>query len=204
MQTEDITTRFGLIRHAETEWNRKKKIQGHTDSPLTPEGKLNAQRWGGVLAGCKWNRLIVSDLGRAIETATFVNSSLKVSLHKDSRLCEQNWGRWEGKSLKKIDDNMLAASIEEGWKFCPPGGEDRISVRDRSQIALTEAAARWPGEMILVVTHEGVIKCLIYGLTGRKFLPTEPPLLRSNHLHFVINDGKGLKIDTINALDLTL
>jgi hypothetical protein len=34
MQTEPAVTRFGLIRHAETVWNRERRVQGQMDSPL--------------------------------------------------------------------------------------------------------------------------------------------------------------------------
>jgi D-lyxose ketol-isomerase len=35
MQTEPTVARFGLIRHAETVWNRERRVQGQLDSPLT-------------------------------------------------------------------------------------------------------------------------------------------------------------------------
>ena len=38
-------TRFGLLRHAETVWNREKKIQGVGDSPLTREGSRQAETY---------------------------------------------------------------------------------------------------------------------------------------------------------------
>jgi probable phosphoglycerate mutase len=77
-----------------------------------------------------------------------------------------------------------------------------VSVSERSQIALCEAAARWPAETILIVTHEGVIKSLLYHFSGRKFLPEEPPLIKSMHLHWLFHDPGGLRIGGLNALPL--
>jgi probable phosphoglycerate mutase len=54
----------------------------------------------------------------------------------------------------------------------------------------------------LVVTHEGVIKCLLYRLTEREFLPEEPPLLRPAHLHQMVLRNDGLAVDRVNALSL--
>jgi probable phosphoglycerate mutase len=198
-----IVNRFGLLRHAETIWNREKRIQGHFDSPLTPEGKDEARKWGSCLASFKWDRIITSDLGRAVETANFVNLSLNLTVDQDHRLREQNWGRWEGKNMQEVNEKLDPKTLEGGWEFRPPDGEARKRVRDRCLTALIEVALRWPGETILVITHEGVIRCLIYGLAGRKYTRTEPPMLRPNHLHFICHDGNGLKIEKINAMAMT-
>ena len=203
---ENLTkTRFGLIRHAQTIWNREKRIQGQNDSPLTNEGKQQAEKWGEILSPISWDRILVSDIGRAFETATRINRLLQIPMTSEKRLREQNWGQWTGKTVREIksgDPLLLAKQTRAGWKFCPPDGEDRVSVSQRSQTALSEAAAHWPAETILIVTHEGVIKSLIYHLSGRKFVPEEPPLIKSMHLHWLLHDPKGLRIGELNALPL--
>ena len=207
MQDPYKIARFGLIRHAQTVWNREKKIQGHSDSPLTPEGEFQASRWGKILNQFPWNRLLASDTGRALATAEIINTYLKIPLTIDSRLREQDWGDWVGKTISQIQTaapRMLDGQISAGWGFCPPAGEDRKSVLARSQRALQEAAGRWPGENILVVTHEGVIKSLVYHLCGRKFLPSEPPLLKSYRLHWLVYDRDGLRLEAVNALALSV
>ena len=103
----------------------------------------------------------------------------------------------QAESAKLLDEQTNA-----GWDFCPPGGEDRKSVLARSRGALQDAFNRWPGENILVVTHEGVIKSLLYYLSGRKFLPSEPPLLNSYHLHLLAHDRDGLRLEALNKLAL--
>ena len=207
MQDPYKIARFGLIRHAQTVWNREKKIQGHRDSPLTPEGEFQASRWGKILNQFPWNRLLASDTGRALATAEIINAYLKIPLTTDSRLREQDWGHWVGKTISQIQTEapqVLDEQINSGWDFCPAGGESRHSVLKRSQVALQEAAGRWPGENILVVTHEGVIKSLVYHLCGRKFLPSEPPLLKSYRLHWLVYDRDGLRLEAVNALALSV
>ena len=205
MQDPYRTTRFGLIRHAQTVWNREKKIQGHSDSPLTDAGIVQATRWGRILEQFSWNRLLASDTGRALATAEIIGAYLKIPLTGDPRLREQDWGRWAGKTIAQLKAEQpleLAEQTNAGWDFRPPDGEDRRSVLARSRAALQDAFTRWPGENILVVTHEGVIKCLVYHLSGRQFLPSEPPLLKSYQLHRLIHDGDGLGLEAINALAL--
>ena len=90
MQNQNNTTRFALIRHAQTVWNREKKIQGHSDSPLTADGEKQASSWGRILSRFSWDRILASDAGRARATAEIINAFLKVPLTIDSRLKEQD------------------------------------------------------------------------------------------------------------------
>jgi len=199
------TTRFGLIRHAQTDWNRGKKIQGQSDSALTADGKKQASSWGQRLLQFPWDRILASDTGRALATAERINAFLNIPLETDPRLREQDWGDWVSKTIPQIQteaSQVLEEQINAGWNFCPPGGESRDSVLKRSQEALMEAADRYPGDNLLVVTHEGVVKGLIYHLCGRKFLPTEPRLLQSYRLHWLVFDRQGLQIEKVNALGL--
>jgi probable phosphoglycerate mutase len=205
MQNQSNNTRFGLVRHAQTIWNREKKIQGQKDSPLTSDGKIQASRWGQLLKPLPWNRILASDIGRAIETAGIINQALKISLKTDARLREQDWGQWTGETIFRIQTDTpreLDSRVRAGWDFCPPDGEVRRSVLERSRQALSEAAAKWPGETILVVTHEGVVKSLIYHLCGRKYLPGEPAIIKPYQLHWLAHDADGLTIEEINALAL--
>jgi len=205
MTGQDKITRFGLIRHAQTLWNLEKKIQGQSDTSLTDDGKRQAARWGQLLKQSAWDRIIASDTGRAHETAKIINGCLKLSLTTDSRLREQDWGQWVGKTILQLKTEIpqeLDAQVAAGWAFCPPGGEDRRLVQKRSQKALLAAAAQWPGNNILVVTHEGVIKAQIYHLCGRKFLATEPPIIKPYQLHRLAHDANGLRMEALNAMAL--
>lgn len=198
-------TIFGLFRHAETEWNRQKRIQGQQDAPLTEDGRDSARRWGLRLAGLEWDRLMTSDLGRAMKTAELINDRLKLPVHPDPGLREQRWGDWTARTipqLKAEQADRLAALEAAGWDFTPPGGESRRRVLDRSRDALLTAAQNWPGQRILVVCHEGVIKCLIYHLSGRRFLPGAPRILKPLHLHLLSERAGRLALDRLNWLDL--
>jgi probable phosphoglycerate mutase len=148
---------------------------------------------------------MASDIGRAVETARIINQALEVSLTTDARLREQDWGQWTGETISHLHTSapqQLDEQVRAGWEFCPPGGEDRRSVLERSRQALLEAAEKWPGDTILVATHEGIVKSLIYHLCGRKYLPGEPAIIKPYQLHWLTIDADGLKIEEINALAL--
>jgi broad specificity phosphatase PhoE len=194
-----VVTLFALLRHAETEWNREKRIQGQQDAPLTSNGRRQAQRWGLALARYELDHMITSDLGRARLTGTLINLNLDLPHSEEPRLREQDWGRWAGLNFRDLSKvNGLKAQARMGWHFRPLEGESRLEVFERSRQALVDAARRLKGKRVLVVTHGGVIKSLLYRLSRRDFLPEEPPLLEPYRLHWLSYDGRGFQIDRLN------
>lgn len=203
---DTATTTFGLIRHAMTLWNEKKRIQGQDNSPLSPLGIQMAESWAADLATLPWDLILASDLGRAMETVARINRELNLPVHKESRLREQDWGDWTGLTLDSLRGNHkedLQAQEQAGWKFQPPGGESRQQTLARSSAALVEAARRWPSKRILVVCHEGVMKCLLYHLSGRRFLPQESRLIKKGYyLHTLTVDGQVIELSTLHHMQL--
>jgi len=202
-QQTNIPTLFGLLRHGQTEWNTEKRIQGYGDSPLTAEGREQTSKWLPTLQAYHWDRIFASDLGRVRETVAIINHHLKLPVDFDPRLREQSWGEWEGLTLRFIHNNFqaeLARRVAMGWEFSAPGGESRQAVKDRVFSALHEAARNWPGQSILVICHQGVIKTVLYHMTGREFLPGEDPLMHHNRLHIISFSGTGFTPVQLNIL----
>ena len=191
-------TRFALMRHAETEWNREKRIQGQQDAPLTSEGLQQAEQWGHSLSKHQLTHVVSSDLGRATLTARIVNRKLELPRTVEPRLREQHWGMWSTRKSSEIESDRLAEQLRMGWHFRPTGGESRLEVLERSWQALVDLAQALNGSRILVITHGGVIRCLLYRLAGRKFLPEEPYLIKPYRLHWLYCDGEALYIERLN------
>ena len=194
-------TVFHLMRHATTLWNLEKRIQGHWDCELAPAGVAAAQALAPRLAGLGLARILTSDLGRAKATAGLVNLCLRLPVTLEKRLREQQFGQWTGKYWRDIPAPALAEAEAAGWDFRPPGGESRAEVRQRAEHALIDAARIASGRTILVVTHQGVLKAVLYHLLGRAFLPDEPPAFDPDRLQRVVCQDGVLGID---ALDLEL
>ena len=197
---ERPVTHFALMRHAETTWTQEKRVHGSRDAPLTARGHEQAARWGETLKRYCWDHLVVSDLGRARRTADLMNRGLGIFCSIEPRLREQDWGLWTGMRLGEVDAAELHAQEQRGWGFRPASGESRLEVLERATQALVELARRWPGKRILVVTHEGVIRCLLYRLSRRAFLPDEPRLLEPHRLHWVCCGADGLRLHRLNEL----
>jgi probable phosphoglycerate mutase len=198
-------TRFGLVRHAQTLWNVSKRIQGQADTPLTAHGAVAAAQWGRSLKGYGWSRILSSDADRAVHTARLVNTALKVPVVCLRGLREQDWGRWTGRTmieLRRAEPVLFEQMERDGWTFRPPGGEERRAVLERGRRALENAAAAWPGRKMLVVTHQGMIQSLIYGLPPTPGRPASLPLLQRYALHWLVQVSGSLTVEAVNALEL--
>jgi probable phosphoglycerate mutase len=167
---------------------------------------MQVQLWAKILHSSRWEGIIAADIGRARRTAQGINAVLQVPLFFEADLREQDWGAWTGKTLQQIKTEMpdvLKRQQKAGWSFCPPGGESRKDVLRRSLRVLAGYADRWPTGNLLIVTHEGVIKSLIYHLLKRRFLPEETPILKPDHLHWLRHDEPyGLFVEQINAFSI--
>ncbi|EHJ49321.1 Phosphoglycerate mutase [Solidesulfovibrio carbinoliphilus subsp. oakridgensis] len=192
---------FYLLRHAATLWNLGKRIQGQWDSELAPAGKARAGELAPSLAGLGLARILTSDLGRAKATAGILNLALRLPVTLDRRLREQHFGEWTGRYWRDIPADALAAAEAAGWNFTPPGGESRAEVRQRAEHALVDAARANAGRSVLVVTHQGVIKAVLYHLLGRAFLPDEPPAFDVGRVQQIVCRGGSL---SVGALDIVL
>jgi probable phosphoglycerate mutase len=161
------TTRFWLIRHAESEWNAQGRWQGQLDPPLSERGREQAARLAGELAGEGLELLIASDLTRSAETAAIVGRALRLVPAFAAALREIDAGRWSGLTRAEIArmDAAALAHFDSGAAGAPAGGgECRRDVAERARRALAAAVAAHPGHRIAVVTHAGVIRSLLPGL----------------------------------------
>ena len=204
--SEDRGTQIFMMRHALTVWNLAGRIQGHHDSPLAPDGERQIVSWRTALEGWGLDRIYSSDLARARTTARLLNQTRRLPLAEEPRLREQDWGEWTGRvqrRLKQEESAAYARQTRRGWQFRPPGGESQLEVLERALAALRDISARHPGEHILVVTHEGVLKCLVYHLAIRDGCGQKPAALAPYHLHHLAGSAGQLILKRVNAVDLS-
>ena len=106
-----------LARHGKTMLNTVDRSQGWIDAPLTPAGVEVAEQLGKGLSEVKFDKVVTSDSGRAIETAELVlknngQEKLTKEMTKDKRLREYNFGTYEG----LMNEEMLTAVAKEQGK----------------------------------------------------------------------------------------
>jgi probable phosphoglycerate mutase len=148
-------TRFFLVRHGETEWNRLRKIQGVSDIPLNDTGRVQAAALGDILAPHRFDLIVSSPLSRALETAEILARKLGMPapLVVDT-LVERNYGEAEGSNGADLDVRYpLGTEI--------PGREDRAEVTRRAVSSLHDLAMKHPEADILAVAHGGLIRSVV-------------------------------------------
>ena len=161
--------------------------------------------WCQHLQTVELSRIYSSDLGRAQSTADRIRHHLKLPLRVDQRLREQDWGEWTGQSHRQLkrdahDEYRRQASL--GWHFRPPGGESHLQVLERGLKALHDIATSHPGERILLVTHEGLMKCIFYHLAIRDGCGHQPIPMAAYHLHQLVTSNGQLRLKQANWRDL--
>lgn len=93
-----------LMRHGETDYNKKGLIQGSLDIPLNEYGIRLAEltRDGFRKEGIRFDRAYCSPLIRARQTADILLEGQDTPITYDDRICEMNFGEGEGILLKDI------------------------------------------------------------------------------------------------------
>ncbi len=96
-----------LVRHAETEWNMRGIIQGHSDSPLTHRGLRETSALLAALAASdhQIEYVYASPLGRAWQMGQRLAEHFRCSLTAEPALKEQAFGEFEGMSTDLFGQN---------------------------------------------------------------------------------------------------
>jgi broad specificity phosphatase PhoE len=156
-----------LVRHAETEWNRTDRWQGHADPRLNAEGLRQAAQLARELSRDTFVAIYSSDLRRAYETADAIARDRKLEVVKDHALREIDVGEWSGLTSAEIQsrfpDNYRQHVLgDDGWEQ----GETHAAMSDRVIAAVSQIAEAHPEGRVLCVLHGGPIRALLAHAEG--------------------------------------
>ena len=96
-----------LLRHGETDWNKKQLLQGHTDIPLNERGRAQVEDTVRRLRALdmRMDAVVSSPLKRARETAEIAARILEYPQEKivvEDLLIERGFGEGEGMLLEEM------------------------------------------------------------------------------------------------------
>ena len=115
---------------------------------------------------------MASPLARTTQTAEAISAATGIDITFDEIWYELSFGDWDGLSFEEVKENF--PDEYQAWlnssSYAPGGGESYDQAGFRVEEALEKIAAEYPGQRVVVVTHNGVIKLAAQIVTGA---PTE-------------------------------
>jgi 2,3-bisphosphoglycerate-dependent phosphoglycerate mutase len=160
-----------LVRHGQSEWNKKNLFTGWRDPDLTEKGVAEAKRAGELLKqqGFHFDIAFTSALFRAQRTLDLILTELDqtdLEIIRDQALNERDYGDLSG--LNKDDARRKWGEEQvliwrRSYDIAPPGGE---SLKDTAQRVLPFYKQNiWPkvqaGQNVIVAAHGNSIRALI-------------------------------------------
>ena len=137
-----------VIRHGETPGNAARIVQT-AETPLSTLGIEQAERLARRLADSRIERILSSDLPRAVMTAERLANATGAPLGRDPLLQERNFGDLRGTAYSELTVDLFAADL------VPPNGESWATFEARVARAwerVAEVAETMAGNLA-VVTH---------------------------------------------------
>ncbi|PKA14966.1 histidine phosphatase family protein [Leptospira haakeii] len=153
-----------LIRHGETAWNKERRLQGQTDTPLSELGKKQASKLAEGLKNKGIELIFSSDLKRAKETSEQISQQLGIEIIYHSGLKEIHLGEAQGILESEISD-IFGETHYSAWKsqdrihdqFKFPGGESKSEAGSRIIETILYLLKMYDKKNIAICSHGFVL-----------------------------------------------
>ncbi len=162
-----------LVRHGQSEWNKRNLFTGWRDPDLTPLGHEEAIAAGKVLAekGLKFDVAFTSELQRAQKTCQHILDGVGQSdleTIRDIALNERNYGDLAGLNKDDAREKWGEEQVHI-WRRSydtPPPGDEGESLKDTGARVwpyyMTDILPRaMAGETVLVAAHGNSLRSLV-------------------------------------------
>lgn len=153
-------TRICLIRHGETDWNVQRRLQGQLDVELNGRGRAQARAVAKGVAGQAFAAIYSSDLARTMQTALVLAEATGLEVTPERGLRERHYGLFQGRTVEELaahDPLAHASFVSRDPDYDYGGGESLNTFSRRIAQAIEGIVARHVGELLLLVTHGGVL-----------------------------------------------
>ncbi len=156
-----------VTRHGQTDYNKKRMMQGLSDIPLNEVGIAQARERRKSLGDIKFDAVYSSPLIRAVKTAQIIGNVREEDIIKDERIIEANFGRYELKNYYGTGIRMMAYwSLPE--IFPAPYTVETISEMRKRTASFLEDLKKKDYENVLVACHGGIIRPIRGYLENKK------------------------------------
>lgn len=150
-----------LIRHGETDFNKKRFFYGKADVSINETGKEQAALLHQLMKGKSISRVYTSQLKRTRETAAIIFPDQNPTAYK--ALNERDFGLWEGRTANEIQAAfplVWEEWLESPFEVTPSKAEPFEKFKERVWSIVQEIREKADPE-IVIVGHLGVLR-LIY------------------------------------------
>jgi len=164
-----MSTRFILVRHGQTEWNRVERYRGRADIVLNDTGREQARRVAERLSGEPIAAVYAGPLQRTQATAQPIAAVKGLSVQILEGLNDVDFGVWQGLTPEEVaarypGDYACWLNTPAELRFLNGDAVEGVSARAMSTVrALT---ARHEGGMVVLVSHKIVNKLILCGVLG--------------------------------------
>lgn len=194
-----------VVRHGETEHNRRRLMQGlRIDAPLNERGAEQARALGARFVDVPLDAIYVSPLIRARQTADeVIRLHPGVPVHVEPDLAEMSWGEMEGRSIDEVADELRAFAAE--WRRGRfdrrvGGGESILDVKRRADQVIAHLVAAHQGQQVLVVTHGRFLRVFLAMALDRGDASRMDRFEHANTgVYRLVHDGTGFTSDLVNC-----
>ena len=151
-----------ILRHGQTEWNAEGRMQGALNSPLTPQGEVEAAKQGAILQSLDLTgfQFICSPQGRAVQTAGIALARCADFIVTDPRLAEISVGEWAG----LLRDDLPMEDVPDPYMAqyeAAPGGEGLAGVEARAAAFLADL--KGPAVLVTHGVTSRILRALVVG-----------------------------------------
>ncbi|MCR4622361.1 MAG: histidine phosphatase family protein [Clostridiales bacterium] len=168
-----------LIRHGESEGNRFGTHNGWAPTPLTEKGRQQAGQTKPLVEGVRFDRILVSDVLRAWQTANIIFPGAEFVFCPLIR--EMNNTAMRGKTYQDMVELFpdLYPECLDRFDYSPLGWDCESGRRFTARAAgFLDMVARLDCERVCAVCHAGIIKAICAYVLG---IPDHnPPMSCSN------------------------
>jgi probable phosphoglycerate mutase len=159
-----------IIRHGQTEFNKKGIVQGSgVDTDLNETGTRQAHQFFNHYRHIPFSRVYVSALKRTHQT---VEEFIKIGIPQTIlvELNEINWGKMEGVEPTPESHKMFVETLEK-WQqgfldVAAAGGESPNELYDRQKNGLAKIMAATDEDPVLICMHGRAMRSFLCLLTG--------------------------------------
>lgn len=187
-------TKICLIRHGQTDFNKKGKIQGRMDNPLNDTGRKQAADAAHLInsKNYQFDVFFSSPLIRAFETSEIIKEKIGYSkpIIKSNNFLERDFGDLEGATLS----NEIYLQLDQEKTA---GLESFNDLKIRAYNAIINAAKKHQGKSILIISHAQFIKAVICHIDPSFDFKS---LIKNSSLNHLIYHNEKLEIITLNEV----